>query len=289
MPLTKNYKALAVLLVTIIFWSSAFAGIRAGLASFSPSHLALLRFMSASLILIIIAIVTKIPMPEKCDLPYIFIIGFIGMSSYHTLLNYGEQTVTAGSASLLIGSVPIITTILANIFLKERLKFFGWFGVLVSFCGIALISIGEGEGLRFDSGAFLVFLAALCSSIYFVAQKSLLKKYKPLHLTTYVIWAGTIFLFIFSPGLPSAISGAPISTTLSVIYLGVFPTAVSYVTWAYALSRSPASVVANFLNLVPVFAIAIAWLWLNEIPAILSLIGGLMAILGIIIVHYKGR
>lgn len=196
---------------------------------------------------------------------------------------------TAGAASLLIAFAPICTALLAIIFLGERLRVWGWLGIAVSFLGVVLIALGEGEGLRLDPGAFLILLAALSMSLYFVFQKRYLKKYSALQFTTYAIWAGTFFLLVFLPGLAQAIRAAPLDATLAVVYLGVFPAALAYVTWTYALSRAPASIVASFLNLSPVLAILIAWVWLEELPVILSLTGGFLSLYGVILVNTRGR
>jgi drug/metabolite transporter (DMT)-like permease len=277
------------LITTMLLWSSAFAGIRAGLAAYSPGHVALLRFLVASAVLIIYAVITRLGLPELKDVPRIALLGFLGITVYHVALNYGEVSVTAGAASLLIGAVPAITALIATIFLKERLKVWGWIGIAVSFSGVALIALGEGEGFQFDPGAGLILIAAIATSIYFVGQKPLFERYSALQMTCYTIWAGTLFMLIFLPGLPQAISTAPINATLAVVYLGVFPAAIAYLTWTIALSRIPASVVTSFLYVNPVLAILIAWVWISEVPDPLSLVGGGLAIAGVVIVNRWGR
>ena len=120
--------------------------------------------------------------------------------------------------------------------------------------------------MKFDPGAFLILLSAFCAGIYFVLQKPYLRKYSALELTAYSIWAGTLFMLVFLPGLTQAVGKAPINATLAVIYLGVFPAALAYVTWTYVLSRFPASNAVSFLYLNPALAILVAWIWLGEIP-----------------------
>jgi len=275
--------------VTLLFWSSAFAGIRAALRTYTPTHLVLFRFLVASAVFAVYAALTRMRMPDKRDLPAILLIGFLGITVYHVALVYGQVTVTAGAASLLIASGPIFTALLATAFLGERLRIWGWVGIVLSFIGVSLIALGEGKGMKFDPGAFLILLSAFCAGVYFVLQKPYLRKYSALELTAYSIWAGTLFMLFFLPGLTQAVGKAPINATLAVIYLGVFPAALAYVTWTYVLSRFPASNAVSFLYLNPALAILVAWIWLGEIPTTLSLMGGILAILGVVLVNTKGR
>jgi drug/metabolite transporter (DMT)-like permease len=282
-------RTLLALAATLLFWASAFAGIRAGLAAYSPGHVALLRFLVASATLGVYAVATKMPLPHRRDVPGILLMGFLGITVYHVTLNYGEVTVNAGAASLLISASPLFTALLAVVFLGERLRGLGWLGIAVSFAGVALIAWGEGEGLRFDPGAVLILVAALSASVYFVFQRPYVRRYGALRFVAYAIWAGTLCMLVFAPGLGSAVRAAPIRATLAVVYLGVFPAALCYVTWTYALSRAPASVITSFLYLSPHLATLIAWVWLDEVPPVLSLVGGCLALAGVVLVNTRGR
>ncbi len=90
-------------------------------------------------------------------------------------------------------------------------------------------------------------------------------------------------------GLLHAARSAPVSGTLAVVYLGVFPGAIAYVAWAYVLSHGPAGRTATVLYLTPVLAIGIAWIWLGEVPKALSLFGGVIALAGVVVVNVWGK
>lgn len=281
---------LAATVVTVLFWASAFAGISLGLKAYSPGELALLRYIVASVAFGILGVIYGIRRPKRQDLLRFFWLALLGVAGYHTALSFGQQTVSAGSASLLIASAPIFTAIWAVIFLRERLKLWGWFGIGLSFAGIALIVWGEGKTVQLEPAALIVLSAAIMASGYVTLQKPLLRHYTALETTAYAAWIGTAVLgILFLPSLWQTFPTAAWDSTLAIIYLGICPTAISYTTWGFVLSRLPASITVSFLYLSPPLAIVIAWLVLGEIPTLLSILGGLQALIGVIIVNLKGR
>lgn len=278
----------AAIAVALLLWASAFAGIRAGLRDYGPGEVALLRFGTASVVLVLFALATRMRFPDRRDLPVIALAGFLGISVYHVALNFGERTVESGAAALIISASPIFTSMLSSRFLGERITRWGWTGILISFAGVALISFGEGGGGRLNTDALLILVAAVATSLYFIVSKPPLRRYSGLEFTSYAIWAGTVPMLIFAPTLWQQFQSAQPSSTLAVVYLGVFPGAIAYVLWGHALSKMPASSLSAFLYAQPVNAAVIAWAWLGEIPALLTVIGGVIAVAGVVLVNTKG-
>ncbi|MGH7998610.1 MAG: EamA family transporter, partial [Brasilonema sp.] len=109
--------------------------------------------------------------------------------------------------------------------------------------------------------------------------------YSAIQFTSYAIWVGTLFLFFLAPNAVASVQNAPMSSTLAVVYMGLFPGVVAYIAWSYVLSRIPASRAGSYLALIPVVALLIAWLWLNETPALISLLGGAVVFSGVMLVN----
>lgn len=285
---TLDIKIISAHFITIILWASAFPGIRVALTAYSPEHISLLRLLVGSFVLIIIAIITKTPLPALKDIPIILFLGFLGFTMYQVALNYGEQTISAGVASLLVSTTPIFTALLAVVFYREKLGLWGWVGSLLGFSGVAFITVGGStEGFSFNTGIIIVLVASLSESIYFVFQHRFLEKYGAIPFTMYAIWSGTIFMLIFSPGLGEAILNAPLNATLVTLYLGIFPTIIPYFMLAYVTSRTGAAEATSTLYLTSVFAFLIAWIWLGEVPHSSAITGGLITLAGVLISNIK--
>lgn len=299
MTWTREPRTWLAIAGVLLLWASAFAGIRAGLRltpaglpgpdGYGPGELALLRFGTASVVLALFAVATRMRLPELADVPKISLAGFLGITVYHVALNFGEVTVNAGAASMLISAGPVFTALLSVLFLHERLSRLGWSGIFLAFTGVSLIALSGGKGLRFTPGALLILLSAAVAAIYSILSKQSLRRYRAIEFTCYSIWAGTLPMLVFLPRLLRAFTVAAPPATFAVVYLGIFPAAIAYVLWNYALARMPASLLSSFLYLSPVIASLIAWIWLGELPAFLTVVGGAIAIVGVILVQTKGQ
>lgn len=282
----KTYSAIAT---TIVLWSSAFPGIKAALLEYCPGHLLLLRFMIASAVLGIVAFIIRMPLPRLWDIPGIFALGAVGIAIYQAGLTFGQQTVSSGAAALIVALTPLFVALFAVVFLREQLSLSGLGGAATGFFGIALITLGEPGQLSFGGGVPLILVATVATSLYFVFQKPFLKRYSPLQVTSWSIWAGTAILFVFSPGILDSVSHASAAATATVIYLALFPGLAAYLTRTYALARAPASILGNAIYLEPPVAMIVAFLWLGEWPTAHSVIGGVITLAGVLIVSHRGR
>jgi drug/metabolite transporter (DMT)-like permease len=274
-------------LVTILAWASAFPAIRAGLQAFSPIELGALRFAIAAIPAALFLVFTRPAWPSTSDFLRLAVGGILFVALYTALLNMGEMTVSAGAASFIINTNPIMTAGLAILVLGERFTAWAWAGTAVSFVGIGLIAFGEGEGMRLDTGALLILGAALCNSVTTVVQKPLLTRHRPLTVSAWNMVIGALAL---SPWLPNAASEFGVASPAAiqaVIYLGLVPSLVAYGTWSVALSRLPASRASNFMYCVPPVATLLGFLLLGEVPTLLGAVGGALALVGVAVVNWR--
>lgn len=273
--------------VTIIAWASAFPAIRAGLAAFGPAELGAVRFAIAAVPATIFLALTRPKLPSWSEAWRFAYGGIVFVALYTTLLNFGEVTVSAGAASFIINVAPILTAFLAMLTLGERFSRLAWLGTFISFAGIGLIALGEGEALKIDQGALLILGAAFCTASTTIVQKPLFRNHKPLTVSAWNMVIGAIALL---PALPSGIeqaSSAGFEALASAIYLGILPSFIAYGSWAVALSRLPASRASNFLYCVPPTATLMGFVWLGEVPGLAGIVGGLMALGGVVLVNLK--
>lgn len=285
--ISTSYATYLALGATILMWSSAYIAIRVGIAEYTSGAFALLRLGIAALCMLTIYFFKppKQTIARK-DMVYAALLGAIGMGAYHIFLNLGEQTVTAGIASFLIAQAPVFTTLFAAFIFKEKIRKVAWAGLLISVLGIALIATSQLKQLQLNLGIAYILVSTVALSMYLIFAKKLISRMGSLYLTVFAVLGGALSLLIFLPDLIRNLGSASTSATWSAVYLGVFPTALAYLTYNYALSKLSRSTAASWLYTMPLATSAMGWLALSELPTILAFAGGLVALSGTVLVNW---
>ena len=186
--------------------------------------------------LAVTAIVTKMKLPKITDLPLFLASGFFGFFLYMIVFNKGLSSVPAATASVVNATVPMVTALIAGVVHREKVREFQWAAVVIELVGVVILTAMSG-GLTQSGGLVWLFFAALSLSIYNILQRKLTKKYTAMQASTYSIFSGMLMLAIFSPTAFRELSAAPAIQYADVLLLGVFPSAVAYVSWSAALSE----------------------------------------------------
>ena len=266
----------------ILCWAYSPIGIRIGLQAYEPGQLALMRFLIASVFMAFVAMVKGISRPHLRDLPLLAVLGFFAVSLHHIALNYGQRGVSAGAASVLAQSTPLFSTLLAHFVFKDRVSGWQWGCVLCGLLGAGVVVAGDRGLGEMDAHGLLILLAALSWSLYFALQKHYSHRYDGLTVVCYAVWSGTLLLFMFAPGMLSAARQASASVNLAVLILGIFPSALAYLAWAYVLAHSNVSRASMALYLIPPTAMLMAALVLAERPSMMVIVGAVIVLMSVL-------
>ncbi|MCW5220628.1 EamA family transporter [Verminephrobacter aporrectodeae subsp. tuberculatae] len=273
----------------ILCWAYSPIGIRIGLQSYEPGHLALLRFLIASAFMGLVAGVHRIALPRTRDLPLLVALGFFAVALHHVALNHGQRSVSAGAASVLAQSTPIFSALIARCFLNEKITLWRWGCVALGLAGAVTVIAGDRVFGGFQARGLLVLLAAFAWSVYFVLQKRHAGRYSALTMVCYTVWSGTALLCIYLPGLAGEVARAPMRVNAAVLLLGVLPSALAYLAWAYVLSRIDVSRASMALYLVPPTAMLMASMVLGEKTSPMVLLGAAIVIASVVALNFERR
>lgn len=293
----------AAITVTVLLWASAFVGIRAAGENYSPGALTLGRIAVGTLTLAVMLLVSRAlarrkqnpaarsagRLPRGRVLALVIVWGVAWFGVYNVALNAAEQHIDAGTAALLVNLAPMIVAVLAGLFLGEGFPRRLIAGMVIAFAGVAIIGVSTSTGKIDALGVGLGLLAAVLYGGAATLQKSLLQHVDASTMTWIGCLAGTVACLPFLPQLIRAVSSAPLSSTLAVIYLGVFPTAIAFTTWGFALTRSSAGRTAASTYAVPAVVVLLSWLLLQEVPPAAALLGGALALVGVAVATLRRR
>jgi drug/metabolite transporter (DMT)-like permease len=281
---------LAAVACTLVFWASAFVAIRHLGEDFSAGALSLGRLLVASACLAVVALSRGVPRPTRREWPSIIAIGLLWFGLYNVALNEGERSVDAGTAAMLIQVSPVLIALLAAMFLGERFTLQLGVGLALAFGGVALISLSTSPGSNSDViGVLLCLVSAVAYSISLILQKPLMGRLAAVHVTWLACTVGAVSCLPFAGDLVREVGEAPASSLWWLVYLGVFPTAIAFTTYAFALKHMSASSLGVTTYLVPPITIVLGLVFLAEAPPTMAYAGGLLALVGVGVARRKPR
>lgn len=276
--------------VTLLLWSSAFVAIRHLEASFSPGAMSLGRLAVGAVALGLVLVLRGGGLPARRDWPGLVAIGVLWFGLYNVALNAGERRVDAGTASMLIQLSPVLVAVLAAVFLRERATPALGVGLLVAFGGVVVIALSTSPGGHRDTlGVLLCLVSAAAYAVSVVIQKPLVGRLTALQVTWAACTVGAVSCLPFAGRLVHDASRAPLGDVGWVVYLGVFPTAIAFTTYAYALTHMSAGNLSVTTYLVPPLTVLLGWLFLGETPPALAYLGGALALLGVGLTRRRPR
>ena len=259
--------------------------------TFSPGALSLGRLLVGSVALGVVLTTRGWITPNRHEWPRLVAIGVLWFGLYNVALNAGERRVDAGTAAMLIQLSPVLVAVLAAVFLKERATPALGVGLLVAFAGVVLIatSTGGGDGDRDPVGVLLCLVSAAAYAVSLILQKPLVARLPAIEVTWIACTVGAVACLPFAGDLVRDAGAASAADLGWVVFLGVFPTAIAFSTYAFALSHMSAGNLSVTTYLVPPITVLLSWLLLSEAPPAMAYVGGALALVGVALARRKPR
>ena len=281
-----------LLILLSAIWGSAFFAIKVGLNSFSPTAVASLRLIIASLFLLFFYNFQKKKILfNKNNITLLIIIGIVGNFIPFYLISWSEQHIPSSTAGMLMAIGPIITLIMSH-FLTKNEKFTltkllsiltGFIGVLFIFNFYSLVSFSAYKWTEIIA-KILVILAAFGYMFSNILAYEKLSDIDSFSITTFATTFGAIFsipFFIIDININDYFYNMSSNSIYALIYLGIFPTAIAF-QFRYYITKTSGPVFLSYVAyLIPAFAVIWGYILLSEKIGINSLIGILLILFGI--------
>jgi drug/metabolite transporter (DMT)-like permease len=275
--------------MTVFLWATTYVFTKISLSYFSAAALGLIRCSVASLFLVLVVLVTRLPPPGRNELPWFLFSGLAGFTFYLIAFNTGSLLLNATTACVVISTSPIVTALLARLVFRERLNGRQWFATGLAFCGVLILSLWDGA-FSVSLGLAWMLAAAFLISVHNVVQRALSKRFSALAITAYSYFPGTLFLTVFLPEASEQLRVAPPLQVALVCYLGIFPGSMAYFFWGKALSIAPrTSNVTNYMFLTPFLALVLDYAVTGALPGTAALAGGSVILAGLLIFQFSRR
>jgi drug/metabolite transporter (DMT)-like permease len=285
------------LIVTMFFWGGTFIAGRMLAGSVQPASAAFLRFAIASVVLLVITRLAggKLPRPSGKQWLLLALLGATGVFGYNIFFFTGLHSINAGRASLIIAGTPLVITLLATIFLGELLTPRRFCGILLSLAGAAVVISNGHPGIILTAGfgpGEMALLGCVASwAAYSLIGRMVLTALSPLAAVCYSSIIGTLLLCwpALQEGLLRKLPALSMTDWANLAYLGVCGTALGFFWYYRGIKKIGAMRAGVFINLVPLFALLLAWLLLDETIHPVVLGGGILVLTGVTLTNSTGR
>jgi O-acetylserine/cysteine efflux transporter len=282
----KN-KVIALILLGAVLGGATPTIVKIGVTDVPPMIFNFLRFLIASIITIPFLLKTNF----LKDLKHLVILSALGSLNI-IFFGIGVKMTTATAGQLLYAIVPLLTTIILFILFGNKISGKRMIGIIVGFVGVVLVALLPviEKGGKFSGnlpGNILIGLGVISWSFYMVYSKRKLKNYSPFTVTAAFIWTTCIALIPLSIGeisiYPNWVSGFTLPVLISLGYVAVISTIISYFLNQYIIKLGGAILASMQYYLIPVFTYISAFFLLSERLTLGLVIGGALALLGVYI------
>jgi drug/metabolite transporter (DMT)-like permease len=291
--MSDNWNAYFKVTFSVVAWGASFIATKIALQEIHPATVVWLRFGIGVLVLGLAAHWRgQLALPQKKDILYFALLGFIGITFHQWLQSTGLVTAQASTTAWIVATTPIFMALLGWLVLREKLNKIQVLGIGLATIGVLLV-VSKGDlsvlGLRGygSPGDILILISAPNWAIFSTLSRRGLKEHSAVLMMLYVIgfgWLFTSILFFSGPGF-FEISQLTLQGWLSIFFLGIACSGLAYIFWYDGLKAIPASQIGAFLYFEPLVAVVIAAMVLKEPVLLTSLLGGGTILFGVWLVN----
>ncbi len=273
---------------TALFWGANFVLAGPVLADLPPLWAAAVRFLLGAALMLAFAVVRSedlLGLLRRHALVYLML-GTVGIAAFNFLFFYALQTTSANNGALIMAINPLLTTLLAAVFIGEKASMRHMLALPVALAGVAVV-ISHGEAaafasLTFSHGDLLMLTATLSWAAYNVLTRRYMPQGSPIAHTSWIMAAGALILLAAALVSGSHIHALGTKAGIAMAFMVVGGTVLAYLFWGLGIARLGAGRTAIFINLVPVFAMTTG-AFVGDVPTGAQLAGGLLVLGGVII------
>lgn len=276
-----------------IVWGASFVATKIALQDISPVTIVWLRFAMGVIVLgLAVALRNQFALPRKNELPYLALLGFLGITFHQWLQSNGLKTSEASTTAWIVATTPVFMALLGWLVLREKLSGLKILGIVLAFAGVLLV-VSHGNIASISIGKFgapgdkLILISSINWAVFSTLSRRGLQTYSASLMIFYVMLLGWLFISItfLINGNYAEIPALTFKGWLGVLFLGIFCSGLAYIAWYDALQVLSTAGTGVFLYIEPLIAMVVAFWLLKEPITLASLAGGGIILFGVWLVN----